>query len=334
MERLKFTYPEYTHLLWLSAVLILFLYFMVRSRFRGMDGFLSLKMKNILAGSVSVKKIIFKKVLQILGLTLVIIAIIGPQLGMRLVNVKRQGIDIVIAIDLSKSMLAQDIIPSRIKKTKHEVKNFINKLEGDRVGLVGFTSRAFLQCPLTSDYDAALMFLDIMDTSLLPQNGTSLSEAIITSNSAFVSEDKKHKLMIIISDGEDHEEGFTEAVQTATEKGIIIYTIGIGSLEGVPIPTDKGFVKDSEGKTVISKLNEIDLKRIASEGNGNYYLSTSSEGELADIFNDIAKIEKKEFGTKVFRDFEHRYQIILLIGIIFLLIDLAMNERKKVKKVK
>ena len=334
MERLKFTYPEYTHLLWLSAVLILFLYFMVRSRFRAMDGFLSLKMKNILAGSVSVKKIIFKKVLQILGLTLVIIAIIGPQLGMRLVNVKRQGIDIVIAIDLSKSMLAQDIIPSRIKKTKHEVKNFINKLEGDRVGLVGFTSRAFLQCPLTSDYDAALMFLDIMDTSLLPQNGTSLSEAIITSNSAFVSEDKKHKLMIIISDGEDHEEGFTEAVQTATEKGIIIYTIGIGSLEGVPIPTDKGFVKDSEGKTVISKLNEIDLKRIASEGNGNYYLSTSSEGELADIFNDIAKIEKKEFGTKVFRDFEHRYQIILLIGIIFLLIDLAMNERKKVKKVK
>ncbi|MCK4979006.1 MAG: VWA domain-containing protein, partial [Candidatus Delongbacteria bacterium] len=211
-------------------------------------------------------------------------------------------------------------------------KNFINQLEGDRIGLVGFTSRAFLQCPLTSDYDAALMFLDVMDTSLLPQNGTSLSEAIKTSTSAFVSEDKKHKLMIIISDGEDHEEGTSEAVKAAVEEGIIVYTIGIGSLEGVPIPTRKGFVKDNDGKTVISKLNEIDLKKIASEGNGNYYLSTSSEGELSDIFKDISRIEKKEYGSKVFKDFEHRYQIILLFGIILLLIDLVMNERKKTKK--
>ena len=135
-----------------------------------MDSFLSVKMQKILAGSVSKKKIVLKKIIQILGLTFIIIALIGPQLGMKLVNVKRQGIDIVVAVDLSKSMLAQDIIPSRIKKTKHEVKNFITQLEGDRIGLVGFTSRAFLQCPLTSDYDAALMFLDVMDTSLLPQN--------------------------------------------------------------------------------------------------------------------------------------------------------------------
>ncbi|MDA3885074.1 MAG: VWA domain-containing protein [Candidatus Delongbacteria bacterium] len=333
MERLKFTYPEYIHLLWISIILIIFFYFMVSARFKTMDSFLSDKMKKMLADSVSSRKILFKKILQILGFTLIVIALIGPQLGMRLVNVKRQGIDIVVAIDLSKSMLAQDIIPSRIKKTKHVVKNFINKLEGDRIGLVGFTSRAFLQSPLTSDYDAALMFLDIMDTSLLPQNGTSLSEAITTSTSAFVAEDKKHKLLILISDGEDHEEGFDEAVKAATEKGIVIYTIGIGSLEGVPIPTDKGFIKDNEGKTVISKLNEIDLKKIAAEGNGNYYLSTSSEGELEDIFNDIARIEKKEFGTKLFKDFEHRYQVILLIGVILLMIDLAMNERKKIKKV-
>lgn len=333
MERLKFTYPEYIHLLWLSVLMIIFFYFMVKSRFRAMDSFLSSKMKSILADSVSIKKIILKKILQIFGMTLVIIALTGPQLGMRLVNVKRQGIDIVVAIDLSKSMLAQDITPSRLKKTKHEVKNFINQLEGDRIGLVGFTSKAFLQCPLTSDYDAALMFLDIMDTSLLPQNGTSLSEAITVSSSAFVSEDKKHKLMILISDGEDHEEGFTEAVKAATEKGIIIYTIGIGSLEGVPIPTNNGFVKDEDGKTVISKLNEIDLKKIASDGNGNYYLSTSSEGELSEVFKDISKIEKKEFGSKVFKDFEHRYQIILLIGVLLLLIDLAINERKKIKKV-
>ena len=332
MDRLKFTYPEYIHLLWISILLICFFYFVIRARFKFMNSFLSVKMQKILANSVSKKKVILKKTLQILGLTLIIIALIGPQLGMKLVNVKRQGIDIVVAVDLSKSMLAQDIIPSRIKKTKHEIKNFINQLEGDRIGLVGFTSRAFLQCPLTSDYDAALMFLDVMDTSLLPQNGTSLSEAIKTSASAFVSKDKKHKLMILISDGEDHEEGTSEAVKNAVEKGVIIYTIGIGSLEGVPIPTSKGFVKDNDGKTVISKLNEIDLKKIASEGNGNYYLSTSSEGELSDIFKDISRIEKKEYGTKVFKDFEHRYQIILLFGIILLLIDLVMNERKKTKK--
>ena len=332
MERLRFTYPEYIHLFWISIILIAFFYFMVRARFKAMNSFMSVKMQKVLADSVSGKKIILKKILQILGFTLIVIALIGPQLGMKLVNVKRQGIDIVIAIDLSKSMLAQDIIPSRIKKTKHEVKNFINQLEGDRIGLVGFTSKAFLQCPLTSDYDAALMFLDIMDTNLLPQNGTSLSEAISTSSSAFVSKDKKHKLMILISDGEDHEKGFDEAVKAATEQGIVIYTIGIGSLEGVPIPTNKGFIKDNEGKTVISKLNEMDLKKIAAEGNGNYYLSTSSEGELSDIFKDISRIEKKEFGTKVFKDFEQRYQIILLIGVILLMIDLAMNERKKVRK--
>ncbi|RLD54629.1 MAG: hypothetical protein DRJ01_17775 [Bacteroidetes bacterium] len=332
MERLRFTYPEYIHLLWISIILIAFFYFMVRARFKAMNSFMSVKMQKVLADSVPGKKIILKKILQILGFTLIVIALIGPQLGMKLVNVKRQGIDIVIAIDLSKSMLAQDIIPSRIKKTKHEVKNFINQLEGDRIGLVGFTSKAFLQCPLTSDYDAALMFLDIMDTNLLPQNGTSLSEAISTSSSAFVSKDKKHKLIILISDGEDHEKGFDEAVKAATEQGIVIYTIGIGSLEGVPIPTNKGFIKDNEGKTVISKLNEMDLKKIAAEGNGNYYLSTSSEGELSDIFKDISRIEKKEFGTKVFKDFEQRYQIILLIGVVLLMIDLAMNERKKVRK--
>jgi Ca-activated chloride channel family protein len=242
---------------------------------------------------------------------------------------KRQGIDIVVAIDLSRSMTAQDITPSRLKKTKHEVKKFINNLDGDRIALVGFTSKAFVQCPLTGDYDAALMFLDIMDTSLLPQDGTSLAEALKVSGKVFSDLEKKHKLVILISDGEDHEEGISEAVAELREKGAIVYSIGVGSHEGVPIPSGNGFLKDGDGKTVITRLNELNLKKIASEGNGNYYYSSTGESELSNIFTDISRIEKKDYDERTFKDYEHRFQIVLLLALALFLIELFLSETRK-----
>lgn len=329
MERIKYFKPEYFNLMWLIALMIILMILAYKKRISLNKLFLNAGLHSKLIASLSKRKIIIKRIIQILILALIIFALAGPQIGSKLVKLKRQGIDIVVAVDLSKSMLAQDITPSRLKKTKHEIKNFINELDGDRIGLVGFTSRAFIQCPLTSDYDAANMFLDIMDTSLLPQDGTSLAQAVKVSGTAFSDKEKKHKLLIVISDGEDHEAGISEAVAEVKEKGVVVYTIGIGSIEGVPIPVGNGFLKDSDGKTVITKLNELDLKKIASEGNGNYYYSSTGEAELKDIFSDIGRLEKKEYDERTFKDYEHRFQIILLLALFLFFVEIFMSESKR-----
>ncbi|MBU4487342.1 MAG: VWA domain-containing protein [Candidatus Delongbacteria bacterium] len=329
MDRIKFFKPEYFNLLWTLLAVIFLMIISLKNKSARNKSYINEKLHSKLIASLSKRKIILKKIIQILILLFIIAALVGPQIGSKLVKLKRQGIDIVVAVDLSKSMLAQDITPSRLKKTKHEIRNFINKLEGDRIALVGFTSKAFIQCPLTTDYDAALMFLDIMDTSLLPQGGTSLAEAIKVSGSAFSEKEKKHKLLIVISDGEDHEHGISEAVAEVKEKGVVVYTIGIGSIEGVPIPVDNGFLKDDENKTVISKLNELDLKKIAAEGNGNYYYTSTGEADLGEIFNDIGRLEKKEYDERTFKDFEHRFQIFLMFALSLLFLDLFLNESKK-----
>lgn len=331
MERLIFFKPEYLKWLWLIIPFILLLFLSVKIRLSSSRSLIGEKLFGKIISNISVKKIVLKKIFLIFAFALIIFALAGPQIGTKMVKLKRQGIDIVIAIDLSRSMNAEDIFPSRLSKTKHEVKNFINKLEGDRIALAGFTSKAYIQCPLTFDYDAALMFLDIMDVSLIPQDGTSLSEAIKVSSSVFSEEEAKHKLIILISDGEDHEEGVSEAVSEAVEKGIVVYTIGVGSPEGVPVPYNNGFLKDEEGKTVITKLNESVLKKIAMDGRGNYYFASTGETVLGDIFDDISRIEKKDFDEKIFKDYAHRFQLFLLAGILLLFADLFLSETKKEK---
>jgi len=329
MDMIKYDNPEYIQLLWLLIPLIM-LYIVSKKRYRRkLNTFISQKMQVRLAATYSPVKARIKRVLQVAALIFLVIAMVNPKVGTRLVEVKREGIDIVVAIDLSKSMLAEDITPNRLKKTKHVVRNFIRNLKGDRIGLVGFTSQAFTQCPLTTDYSAALMFLDIMNTSLLPQGGTSLAEAIRTSSASFRDEEKKHKLVILISDGEDHEEKISEAVKDAVDKGITIYTIGIGSTDGVPIPDKGGFLKDSKGNTVITRLNELDLRKVAREGNGNFYISTPTEGELGEIFKDISRIEKKEFSSKMYEDFEDRFQIFLFVGLFLVMLEMLISEKKK-----
>jgi Ca-activated chloride channel homolog len=329
MEQIKYFNPEFFNLAWLIVPLLAIVLFAYKNRIKRAVDFTGGKLNSKLSGSFSRKKALLKYTLQVIVLSLIVLALTGPQIGSKLVKMKRQGIDIVVALDLSASMTAQDITPSRLKKTKHEVKNFINRLDGDRIALVGFTSKAFVQCPLTSDYDAALMFLDIMDTSLLPQDGTSLAQAIKVSATVFSGEEKKHRLMILVSDGEDHEKGIEEAVAEAKEKGIVIYTVGVGSLEGVPIPTGGGFLKDEADKTVITKLNEIDLKKIAMEGNGNYYYSSTGESELGEIFSDIGRLEKKDYEERTFKDYEHRFQIILMLALALFFIDLFLSESRK-----
>jgi len=329
MDMIRYQNPQYFHLLWLLLPLFLFFIYTKLSYRKKVGHFISPFIQSKLADSYSRPKSWLKKILLVLALFFGIIAMVNPKIGTKLVEAKREGIDIAIALDLSRSMQAEDITPNRISKTKLVVKRFIEKLEGDRVALVGFTSKAFVQCPLTGDYDAAGMFLDILKPSMMPQDGTSLAEAVTKAASCFDEKDKKHKLIIIVSDGEDHEENLDNAISEAKDKGAIIYTIGIGSLEGVPIPVQGGFLKDSQGNTVITRLDEVKLRKLASDGRGNYYHAGVGTADLEDIFTDIAKIEKKEYSAKTFEDFEDRFQPFLLLSLLCLVLELAISEKKK-----
>jgi len=275
------------------------------------------------------------KISLILGaLFFFILALARPQIGSKIEQVKREGVDVIVAMDVSKSMLARDIAPSRLDKAKHEVENFIDRLRGDRIGLIAFAGDAFVQCPLTLDYGAAKIFLDILSPDLIPTPGTAIGKAIGKAIEAFDQQERKHKVLVLITDGEDHGEDAMKYAEEAERQGIVIYTVGIGSPEGQPIPETEtgGFKKDRSGQVVISKLDEFTLEKIALQTNGKYYRATSGEDELDKIYAEIAGMEKKELGSFQFSQFEDRFQYFLAIGLILLLIEFLLPERVSVKQ--
>ncbi len=279
-------------------------------------------------------RVIWKSVLFILGYIFLILAMADPQIGTRLEEVKRKGVDIMIALDVSLSMHAEDVAPNRLEKAKHEVSGLIDILQGDRVGLIAFAGMAHVQCPLTLDYAAAKIFLRDMDTDLIPQPGTALDDAIAKAIRSFDTKDRKHKVLILITDGEGHEGKPLERAKEAAKEGIVIYTIGIGSPEGVPIPVydrngrPAGYKKDREGNVVTTKLDVETLQKIAFETNGKYYISSGGESELKKIYAEINKMDKKELKAKRFTQYEDRYQYFVLLALLFFLWETVLPERK------
>jgi Ca-activated chloride channel family protein len=248
---------------------------------------------------------------------------------------ERKGIDVIVALDISQSMLAEDIAPNRIDRAKHEIFKFIDLLKGDRVGIIIFAGESYVQCPLTLDYGAAKMFLDVVTTDWIQLQGTALAEAIGQSVKAFKTESKKHKVMVLISDGEDHEGEAIKAAKEAKKEGVKIYTIGIGSESGVPIPIKKGggnivYKKDKKNNLVMTRLNSIILEKIALESEGRYF-HAGTNLDLSLIYNEIAKMEKKDLGMNKLAVYEERYQIFLLIAVIFLLLEFFIPERVRHK---
>jgi Ca-activated chloride channel homolog len=328
----RFAHSYYFYLLLLipvfTAVFILFLVWRKKalSRFGNRNVILQLMPE------YSNAKLILKFILIMVSYTFLVIAIAGPQTGSRLEEVKRKGIDLMIALDVSNSMLAEDIRPDRLEKAKQAISRLIDKLEGDRIGMVVFAGKAYMQLPITSDYGAAKMFLSTVSTNLIATQGTAIAEAIQMAASVF-GETKRNKAIVIITDGEDHEGDVLEQTEAAVKKGIKIYTIGMGSPEGAPIPiysgnVRTGYKKDREGTTIISRLDETLLQRMASVGNGIYVRANNSEIGLQKVFEEINKIEKTEIESKQFSDYENRYQYFLAISLFFLVLELFVFDKK------
>lgn len=266
------------------------------------------------------------------AISMLLVALANPQTGSTLEKVERKGIEIMIALDVSNSMLAEDIQPNRLARARQAISRLIDKLSNDRIGIVVFAGKAYTQLPITSDYAAAKMFLATVGPDLVPSQGTAIGDAISQSLSAF-SEEEGNKAIIVITDGENHEDDALMAASEAAKKDIMVCTIGMGTPEGGPIPQYHGnlrvgFKKDQEGSTVVTRLNEVMLQQVAASGGGIYVRASNTDAGLEKVFDAINKLEKTTFEARMFSDYEDRFQIFLLIALGFLLAEMLIVERK------
>lgn len=275
-----------------------------------------------------------KLIFILLGLSGLIIGLVNPKMGTKLETVKREGVDIVFAVDVSKSMLAEDIAPNRLEKAKRLVSEIINQLASDRVGIIAYAGQAFPQLPITTDYGAAKMFLQSMNTDMLTSQGTAINEAIELATTFYDDEEQTNRVLFIISDGEDHSEGSTlNAVEEAVEEGIKIYTIGVGKAKGAPIPLKRNGIveslkKDNQGEVVITKLNQQVLIDISDEGNGKYIDGSNTDKAVEQIKEELFQMDKKEFEAKQFAEYKDQFQWFLGAGLLFLFLEIFILDRK------
>ena len=282
-------------------------------------------------------KIELKNKIIILGIILLTIAASGPQIGTRVQPVERRGVDLVIALDTSTSMDAEDVTPSRLAKAKLEIGRLIKNLKGDRIAIIVFAGTSHLYLPLTTDYEAALLFLNEIDSRMIPTQGTVLSTAMNTALDSFSDETDKFKVMMLISDGEDHDDQAVNLASKASEKGLMINTVGVGSRNGSLIPEkDKdnqkiGYKRDKEGKLITTTLNESILKEIATAGKGTYFWFANSADSYKEIAAAIENMEKKTISTHEFSEYEDRYQLIAISSLFCFFIGFVIPTRKKLK---
>jgi Ca-activated chloride channel family protein len=327
-EAFRFEHKDYLWLLWaVVPVLLLFLYFQYWRSSR-LAEFGNSSLLSQLTPDVSFNKRLIKFILLTLAYEFMIIGFANPQVGTKQEKVKRQGIDVFIAMDVSNSMLSEDVKPNRLMRAKNFVSNFIDELHNDRLGMIVFAGRAYMQMPLTVDYSAGRMYLKTINTSLIPTQGTNIAEAVNMARENFVQEDNKHKALIIITDGEDNEGGTDEAIAEAVKQGVKIFTIGVGTDNGGPIPVGSDFKRDESGNIVLSKMNQPMLRELAQKGNGRYFQLGSGKDEINAIFKELGRINTKDFEEVVFTDFNDQFQVCLIIAAILLFIEWMLSERK------
>lgn len=331
---LRYEHIEYLNLLFGIPVLIIMILFYEKWKKNALDIFGERKIIKKLIHSFSKRRSQIKHILTILIFILLIFAIANPQIGTKMEEVKREGVDLMIAIDLSNSMMAEDIKPNRLERAKQAISKLINRLEGDRIGLIVFAGDAYVQLPITTDYSAAKLFLSTVNTDIIPTQGTEIAKAINLSVESFDMENGQNKAIIIITDGESHDQEAIESAEKANELGILVHSLGMGLKKGGPIPTynrygqQTGFRKDRDGNTIISKLNEKLLIDIANAGKGTYVRANNSQAGLSTLFTEINKMEKKEIGTMVFTEYKDRFQLFIGIVLFLLFTNLILLPRK------
>ncbi len=331
---------EYEIFLWIALgtlplITLIFILVQVWKR-RKREQFGSIEVTQKLMPNVSKNLPIVKFCFYSLAILFLLIGLANLQFGTKLEDVKREGVDIMLALDVSNSMLAEDLSPNRLERAKRAIYQLIEKLHNDRLGIIVFAGDAYVQLPITTDYSSAKLFLETIGTDIVPTQGTAIGSAIDLAMQSFDFENGTSKAIIVITDGENHEDDALGAATAAYEEGVSVHTIGMGSDQGGPIPIYKndaqvGFRTDNQGNTVVTKLNEIMLKQIASAGGGSYVRATNANAGLNIIMNEIDKMEKKEFGSKSIKDYEDRFQPFLIAALLLLVVEFFISNRKSSK---
>jgi Ca-activated chloride channel homolog len=331
----RFENEKYLWLLLIIPVLILIFWLSMRYRKNAVKRLGQLSLLKQLMPDVSYSRPVIKFIFLACATVLMLIAIAGPQMGARLQEkkIKQRGVQIMIALDVSNSMLAQDITPSRLQNAKRAIAKLVDKMKNDRIGFILFAGNAYLQVPMTTDYNAVKMFLNTASTEVVPRQGTAIGEAIELATKSFPPAKNKEtgRAIIIITDGENHEEGAISAAEQAAEKGIVIHTIGMGSVKGAPIPLRPGsgnYRKDQRGSIIVSKLNEAMLQQIAVAGNGMYVRARNNQNAIRMIYDQVNKMQKEETQASIYSDYEEGFQYFLGIALLLLFIEFFILERK------
>jgi Ca-activated chloride channel family protein len=331
----RFADPPWLWALSLLPVLLLLAWTAARSRIRALERFAESELVRKLTESVDPVARRWKTALRLLAVALLCVALARPQFGTRVETVRSVGQDIVVALDLSRSMLAEDVSPSRLERAKLAVLRMMRRLDGDRVGLVAFAADAFIQSPLTIDYGAAAMFLDAMEPDLMPVQGTDLGAALGVSLDALEEGSRDARVIVVVTDGEDHEDAFADELQRAVESGVDVYLVGVGTPEGAPIPvydedgTRQGFFRDDDGNVVTTRLAEDTFQRIVRQAGATYVRVGVGGTAFDELVDEIARGEGEEIDAMQVTQFEEQYQIFLAMALLLLVADGLISDRRR-----
>ena len=325
---IHFAYAQYLLLIFLIPVFFIVQAVLLRIRRNRLRKFGDEKLVSQMMPSYSKSKVWVRLVLFSIGFFFFVIGLSRPQIGARLKEQEIKGAEIIIAIDVSNSMLAEDYSPNRLERAKLAVSRLVDKLRDDRIGLVIFAGTSFVQLPVTTDYVSAKMFLNSIDTGSIPIQGTALGDAITTCIRSFSEQSDKSRAIILITDGENHEDDPVAAAKQAAEMGIKVFAIGVGSPEGKPIPMNGELLKDKDGEIVVSRLDEAVLQEIAAEGNGAYVRAGNSEFGLNPIIDDLRKLEDEKYSSVVFEEYDEQFMYFLAIALVFFVLEMLVGDRR------
>jgi Ca-activated chloride channel family protein len=328
----RFENPDYLYLLIIIPILAFTSLVISKRRKKAIEKFGNPELLESLMPNASVNRPIVKFYIMLLALAMIIVTMAGPQFGSKLETVKRKGIEIMIALDVSNSMNAEDIQPSRLDRAKRAIYQLVDKLNNDKVGLIVFAGQAYTQLPITTDYASAKMFISSINTGIISTQGTAIGKALDLGIRSFTSQEDINRAIIVITDGENHEDDAVQFAKAAAEKGIKVYTVGMGLPKGAPIPVSGGskndFMKDREGNVVISKLDENMLIEIATAGDGEFISANNIRKGINDLIDHLSKLEKSEIDSKIYTEYDSQFQYIAIIVLLLLLIDFIILERK------